>query len=172
MSHLIVGSPGDDSVEKRLLDCHEKIRKFLAAATRLASDENASDADARATAGAVARYFEEALPQHSRDEDLSLRPRLEAAGYMGDLAALAREHDAIDAIVARLVPMWRELESSACQRHELVEQMAPEVATLTDLFERHLAWEEEHLIPRLGELLGAQGLAEVLAEMKARRTPR
>ena len=71
-----------------LLDCHERIRHFSTLAVRLAR-EDASDDERRGVAAGVARYFEQALPLHVRDEDESILPRLRGRGK-GDLRVRLR----------------------------------------------------------------------------------
>lgn len=157
----------DESVGGALLACHAKIRSFMRTAARLASDEPAAPADVASSAAALARYFTEALPRHARDEDESLAPRLRAAGFDGDLDALQREHDEIDAYLERLVPAWRDIAADPARR--TAHALAADTSGLADLFERHLSWEEEHLIPRLAGLLTTAQLEEIRREMKARR---
>lgn len=168
----LVDGPSGEGVAAMLLSCHEKIRRFMASAARLASDAPAAEADVAATSAAIVRYFAEALPRHAEDEDLSLRPRLEAAGFDGDLERLAREHEEIDVLLAELTPLWVALAAEPALRAELVPRLAPPTKALADLFDRHLGWEEERLVPRLEELLGPEGLAAALAEMKGRRAGR
>jgi hemerythrin-like domain-containing protein len=152
-----------------LRTCHDKIRRFMRSAARLASDEPAPPDDVRETARALVRYFREALPRHAEDEDLSLRPRLERAGYEGPLDRLAVEHAEIDARLEPLMRRWEELAGDPARRAAHAIALAVPTSELADLFERHLAWEEEHLLPRLEDLLGRDALAEVGAEMRARR---
>ena len=165
----LVGGPADDGVAAMLLSCHEKIRRFMATAARLAGAEEAPTTDVAEAAAALVRYFEEALPRHAEDEDESLRPRLEAAGYEGDLERLAREHEEIDALLEVLLRRWSMLAAEPARRAELAPSLLVPTRELANLFDRHLEWEEAHLIPRLAELLGDDGLAQVHAEMKARR---
>src|SRR5690349_17228873 len=89
-----------DEPSDALRACHERIRRFLAMAARLASDEIARDDDVWATAGGVARYFDDALPLHEADEDDSIAPRL---GDLPEVAAMRAEHEAMHADVRALV---------------------------------------------------------------------
>lgn len=168
-----IESPGrraqdDETVAGALLACHDRIRAFLVVAARVAGSEPASPEDVASAAASLARYFKDALPRHARDEDESLTPRLLAAGFDAEaLATLAREHAGIDELLARLVPAWSSVARDPGLRASVA--TAADVQRLATIFERHLAWEEEHLIPQLANWLDPAALAEIRREMRARR---
>lgn len=171
LESLSGGSRGETrhDVVTMLVTCHDKIRRFLKSAQRLASDEAAPDHDVAQAAHALVRYFTEALPRHSQDEDLSLRPRLGATDLDAALADLEREHREIDGFLARLIPTWSALAAVPAERPGLVAGLRGDTEALSVLLARHLAWEEDHLFPRLEELLGRDALDAVAVEMRARR---
>ena len=150
-----------------LVDCHARIRKFCALAKRLGQGGPTQQiADAAAQ---LRRYFGIALPLHIRDEDESLRPRLERLGdgLLSDaLDAMTHEHVAADIALADLLEQWdaiaREPSEARClATHE------PAV-WLTRHLLAHLHDEETRVFPALDRLPPAQWSA-VVAEMKARR---
>ncbi len=59
-----------------LLECHERIRSFLALARRIAEVGPSAPGTVPEAAARVRRYFTEALPLHARDEEESILPRL------------------------------------------------------------------------------------------------
>jgi hypothetical protein len=134
---------GDDDLVHRLASCHARIRAALEEARALASGSGSAEAR-RASAEAVARYFESALPLHAEDEDALLAPRLpESAAEL--TARLAREHLGVEAQLARLLPQWKRWAAGSTERP------SPDhghlVAHLADTLEAHLALEERELYP-------------------------
>ncbi|MFF3442699.1 nitroreductase/quinone reductase family protein [Streptosporangium sp. NPDC002721] len=88
------------------------------------------------------------LHNHHTGEDIALFPFL--AGRHPELAPtlerLSREHEKIAALVEEL----REVLSTGSTEGTDSRPLLPEVERLTDELERHLAYEEEQLIPVLG----------------------
>src|SRR5262249_17769314 len=106
-----------DEPSAMLRSCHDKLRRFLASAARLAGDEPASEGDVRAAASAVARYFSEALPLHERDEDDTIAPRLAGdAALAGALADMTAQHGAMRPHVAALLDSCRRLRDAPALR--------------------------------------------------------
>jgi len=150
-----------------LVDCHARIRKFCALAKRLAQGgptEQIADAAAQ-----LRRYFGVALPLHIRDEDESIRPRLERLGdrtLSEALDAMTHEHVAADIALAELLEQWdaiaREPSDARC-----FATYKPTVWLDRHLL-AHLHDEEARIFPVLDRLLPAHWDA-IVAEMKARR---
>jgi hemerythrin-like domain-containing protein len=157
----------EPTLRDMLADCHERIRKFCALAKRLA--EGGPREQIRDAAAQLCRYFGIALPLHIRDEDESIRPRLERLGdpvLSRALEAMTHEHVAADVALAELLEEWdaiaREPSDARCfatykpilwlDRHLLA----------------HLQDEEARIFAALQRLPQTQGAA-IVAEMKARR---
>jgi hemerythrin-like domain-containing protein len=164
-----------DSPAALLLDCHGRIRRHVELGTRL-GEARAPEPDPGQTietAAACLRYFTVALPLHTADEELSLRPRLEAAGADaaagGALATMAREHGPIDLALAELVPLWDRLTAEPGRRPELRFALEAGTARLAELFGAHLAAEERDIFPVIAHCLGPEDQAALVAEMRARR---
>jgi len=91
--------------------CHGRIRHHLALAHRIleTSPSGTSAHHVADAASDVARYFTIALPLHAADEDLSMRPRLEAAPVPRDVRRLLRrmtaEHGIIGEIITQTAPL-------------------------------------------------------------------
>lgn len=77
-----------------LLECHHRIRTFLALARRIAAAGPGDRGDVADSAARVTRYFTQALPLHARDEEESVLPRLRGRAADVDVAleVMAREH--------------------------------------------------------------------------------
>jgi hypothetical protein len=153
--------PGD-----ALRACHERIRKFLAMAVRLASDEAAPVDDVWAAAGAVARYFDDALPLHERDEDESIAPRLTG---VPEVATMRAEHVAMRADVLALIAACEELASRPLARDAVRPELARVLAALAPAMDAHLAAEERAIFPALDALPDGERAA-IKAEMVGRRS--
>jgi hemerythrin-like domain-containing protein len=151
-----------------LLACHGRIRRQLATLVRLQRHlpENGADAEARAAATAILRYFDRAGADHHADEERSLLPRLTARAP--DIAALAsvivREHRELDQRWRKLRPL---LSSIAAGRYQALPVRM--VRGVCEAYATHIEREEASIIPRARELLDAATLAEVGREFAARR---
>jgi pyridoxamine 5'-phosphate oxidase len=175
--HTIGRRPAIEEPSELLRGCHEKIRRFLGLADRLASDEPATDDDVRGTAAAVSRYFTEALPLHERDEDEAIAPRLAGTSAAVDrtLAEMHAQHEAMHPLVDALIAVCDRIAAAptadaqvarAIERdelHRVLAQLAPRMAA-------HLAAEEGLIFPLLDELSFAERAA-LTGEMRARRVP-
>lgn len=151
-----------------LVACHGRIRKQLATLARLQSHlpEHGHDADARAAARAIMRYFDSAAVHHHEDEEASLLPRLLAR--VPETRALASrlvaEHRALAESWRRLRPLLSGIASG--QRAVLPPKLVFEV---TEAYEAHIAIEEAELIPLAQDVLSPDEIAAIGREMAGRR---
>ena len=153
-----------------LLGCHQRIRHFTEVALRLAENSATPLAERATAAQSVLRYYIEALPLHEADENDSLHPRLRRVLPEGVLAeandAMVQQHTEIDALIAQLVPAWRELERNP--EHPQAD-LLQQTECLQRLWTSHLQLEEEQVIPAMRHYLSADDLRVIEAEMRARR---
>src|SRR5690606_30622342 len=97
-----------------LEDCHRRIERFLRmlqAVTLAATNDGRMTEDAADALQIALRYFRNAAPKHTADEEESLFPRMRATGdprvasVLGKLDELERDHDRaqqLHAVVDRL----------------------------------------------------------------------
>jgi len=153
-----------------LLGCHQRIRHFTEVALRVAQTSAALPQERAAAVQSVLRYYTQALPLHEADENDSLHPRLRRVLPEGVLAeaneAMVQQHTEIDALIARLVPAWRELERDP---QNLQADLLQQTERLQQLWSSHLQLEEEQVIPAMQRYLPADDLRSIEAEMRARR---
>lgn len=157
-----------------LLECHERIQRFSALATRLvtaqAPREQISDA-----AEKVLHYFRVAMPLHVEDEDQSVLPRLMLANppqqVVDALGAMTREHFEIEALLAELSEPWSAIRAEP-ERRDSLRALPAASARLEELFRNHLASEEAIIFPAVRTLLSPQAQAEVVSEIRGRRAPK
>jgi pyridoxamine 5'-phosphate oxidase len=172
MNNLNSSGPSFDQPLEMLAACHERIEEKLAALERLTPhlEKSGCDAEARAAALAVLRYFDTAGVYHHQDEDQDLFPllrtRAAAQGRIAIAAAieeLEREHETMDA-------QWRRLR----QRLLAVTEGEPrldveEVTRFAWLYRRHMDREGTAVLPFAREVLDAAERAALGERMAARR---
>jgi iron-sulfur cluster repair protein YtfE (RIC family) len=156
-----------------LLECHGRIRSFVALATALASAEATHPADVADTAARIAHYFGEALALHAEDEEVSLLPRLAGRDRDVDaaLVVMHRDHARHGPVVERVVSLCTELAAAPGRHRELGPPLADAARALGDHFAAHLANEEQIIFPAVGRYVPAERQAEIVAELRARRAP-
>ena len=98
MPHPLLTDPTAPSFDDPLgmmAACHRRIERQLATLSRLQRHlpENGCDADARAAARGILRYFDAAAPNHHADEEESLFPRLEQALAVRPVTLMAELED-------------------------------------------------------------------------------
>lgn len=160
-----------------LEDCHKRILFFLKNLIKVASEADAQTPDPgqRVTLEKALKYFREAAPRHTADEEESLFPRLrgiDAPGIVevfGKIDSLEREHRwadeqhlEVDAICRR----WLETGSiSAGDR----EQLRGILDALLGFYERHIRMEEAEVFSAARKLLSDSSKESIGEEMAHRR---
>ncbi len=163
-----------DEPAELLLECHDRIRQHMRGAEALAGAA-ADDPAVSSTAAGVRRYFDVALPLHSRDEDESVAPRLVDAvlcpGLEQSVAAMTRQHADIEAVLERLLPVWQRLVDEPAAIDEVRQPLVRDTERLAALWAEHLDLEEHAVFPLIAERLDPSARAAIVAEMRARRRP-
>lgn len=154
-----------------LLECHDRIRSFLALARRVAGAGPAERDQVPEAAARVHRYFTQALPLHARDEEDSILPRLRGRDPAVDreLEAMAREHAEHEAPLARLVQACEEVARDPGRHAALAADLGGAARELEAHFAAHLRREEEVIFPAMRRLLDRAEDAEIVRELRARR---
>lgn len=169
--------PGFDRPLELMSDCHRRIESFLAlfgkALERYASRD--LDEEGASALRSAQRYFREAAPRHTEDEEDSLFPRLRELDRddLGELLEAAdrleqqhdvaeRLHASVDARVDRWLDAGRLSDDDA-------RAMASDLEELDRLYTEHIAFEDKVLFPAAARVLGADALRRIGQEMAARR---
>ena len=155
-----------------LLGCHQRIRHFTATAAKLAHAQGATQDEIRMAAAGVYRYYSVSLPLHEADEEDSLRPRLVSVGserVNHALAAMHDQHQAIDELIERLLPLLLMVERNPAAVELAGGEMCAISKALEEIFTAHLQLEEEVIFPAIDQSLPAEARAAMLSEMQARR---
>jgi iron-sulfur cluster repair protein YtfE (RIC family) len=154
-----------------LLECHARIRAFLATARRIAEARDAPPGEVAEAARAVHRYFTMALPLHVVDEERSVLPRLRGRSAEIDaaLAAMVAEHQGHLGPLAELVAACATLSATPDRHGELAPGLLVTLGCLEPQLQSHLVAEESVVISGMRRWLSPQEDAAVVAEVRWRR---
>jgi hemerythrin-like domain-containing protein len=180
MSAAKISFPGFDSPAagfeaplEMLSACHGRVERQCQTLLRLVPHlaTNGSDQAAREAAQNVMRYFDTSAKHHHADEEENLFPML--LEYAPE-AELPRLRALVDALLAQ----HRELELAWSQLRWKLEGIwlgmtpdldAEEVGRMVELYRRHIAREEDELLPLAARVLEDAQLDIVGHAMRARR---
>ena len=160
-----------------LEDCHKRILFFLKNLIKLASEGNsqALGAGNRITLEKALKYFREAAPRHTADEEESLFPRLRETNdaqigeVLGKIDSLEREHRWADE---------QHLEVDAIGRRWLEKGLIPDsdrerlrdvLGNVLSFYERHIRMEEAEVFSAARKLLSDSSKESIGEEMARRR---
>ena len=156
-----------------LLACHERVSRTLDLLRRLVDHIEGSghDAQSRAAAADVLRYFDIAAPLHHEDEELHVFPALASSTDTRIRAAIAdlqRDHN-------RMAARWADLRGALVQWRDAA--AAPTIsdsnreaaADFIGLYAAHIDTEESLVYPAARACFDDAGLARIGAEMQGRR---
>jgi hemerythrin-like domain-containing protein len=158
-----------------LSDCHRRIEGFLAALLKVArgAGPNTLEGNYRSALEASLRYFSEAAPNHTHDEEESLFPRLRKtkAGrrVLAQVERLEADHQVAEALhhkVDQAGQEWLRVGSlPPSQRSEFLGCLEQ----LEELYTAHIHLEDTKLFPLAARVLKADQLLGIGQEMAARR---
>lgn len=162
-----------------LSDCHRRVEMFLGMLDAVASriDQPPTDEITRALESAL-RYFANAAPKHTADEEESLFPRLRQLDDRDLRSALAKI-DKLEDEHRWAAPLHFEIEGIGTRYLSTGKLSDMEVATfrssvagLIAMYRKHIAVEDDLIFPLAARLLSAKAKAEIAGEMAGRRNVR
>jgi hemerythrin-like domain-containing protein len=165
--------PGFEDPLGLMVACHRRIERFLAVLVDLAVRRDGSTligSESNAM-GVALRYFRDAAPHHTADEEQGLFPALEQVDGRAacDLADLERDHRRAE----RLHTMVDELGLAWLRHGRLEEPEVRELQTalgeLSALYREHIGAEEERVFPRAQQTLSRETLERIGRGMASRR---
>jgi len=159
-----------------LSDCHRRIEMFMGTLGTVAAviDRPPAEDTARALESAL-RYFGEAAPKHTADEEVSLFPRLRQIGIpeidsaFAELEHLEDEHRwsaQLHADIERLAVRY--LSMGKLSDIE-IEQFRTAVTSLAAMYKRHIGVEDELVFPLAARMLSDAEKSAIAEEMAGRR---
>jgi hemerythrin-like domain-containing protein len=156
-----------------MVACHRRIERFLAVLVDLlmrirGSTLNGTESDALETA---LRYFRDAAPHHTADEERGLFPALTQSGdqavhWLTDLEHDHRRAERLHSTADRLGAKW--LRDGTLRDIEVAELRAF-LAELSALYREHIRIEEEQVFPSARRALPRHVLVKLGRDMASRR---
>lgn len=161
--------PALSDLVELLLECHGRIRGFVALAETIGQEPAGTAAETIDGCARCMRYFTEALPLHVEDEEVSLLPRLHGLRPELDLvlATMERQHSEHEPVLQALLGALAAVRG-APDNPLLRPRLAEVAAELRREFEAHLAAEETVIFPAVRALPPATQ-ADILTELRMRR---
>jgi hemerythrin-like domain-containing protein len=165
--------PGFENPIGLMVACHRRIERFLAVLVDLAMrirgvTLSGTESDALETA---LRYFRDAAPHHTADEERGLFPTLERSGdqavsCLTDLKHDHRRAERLHATADRLGLKW--LRDGTLGDTDVAELQAV-LSELSALYREHIRIEEEHVFPSARRALPRHVLEKLGRDMASRR---
>src|SRR5215469_9171823 len=159
-----------------LSDCHRRIEMFLGSLERVAaSTDRPLNSESRQALEAALRYFREAAPKHTADEEESLFPRLrqmkhpELEAAIRRLDPLEQDHRRADAVHADIDRLGRACLERGFLLAEESRRFREAILALIEIYKEHIRIEDEDVFPPAGRMLTAADKTAIAGEMAARR---
>lgn len=160
-----------------LTDCHRRIEHFLGLLITVTTQARGGtlNEEQREALDAALRYFREAAPKHTEDEERSLFPRMresrdeQVRAALATIATLEEDHGVVDrghAEADALLDRWLiegPLPEADAQRLVIV------LEELQAIYQRHIAIEDHDVFPLAGRILDPSAIAALGREMATRR---
>jgi len=159
-----------------LSDCHRRVEMFLGILEAVAKqiDQPATDDINRALQSAL-RYFAQAAPKHTADEEESLFPKLRRLNDPEVRTAFA-EIDRLEADHRWASPLHSEIETLGTKYLSAGQLSLSEgeifhssVSKLSAMYREHIRVEDQIIFPLATKLLGRDEKAAIAEEMTRRR---
>jgi hemerythrin-like domain-containing protein len=159
-----------------LSDCHRRIVMFLETLGAVAEviERPPTEEVARALESAL-RYFSQAAPKHTADEEESLFPRLrqisnpDVTSAFSKLQELEEEHRWANLLHAEVEQLGVEYLSEGRLSRPEVDTFRTAIRDLRSMYERHIGIEDGIVFPLAARLLTEQDKSAIAEEMAGRR---
>jgi hemerythrin-like domain-containing protein len=157
-------------------DCHRRIESFLSLLIKIAQTGGCElNAERREALEKALRYFREAAPNHTRDEEESLFPRMrksknkQVQTALAALDTLEADHDKAEKVHAEVETLGQRWLAEGRLSTREAKRLSQVLDDLKKTYERHIAVEDSDIFPLAGNVLEKSDLAEVGREMAVRR---
>jgi hemerythrin-like domain-containing protein len=160
-----------------LSDCHRRIERFLNLLFIVVSQSTEAKlrTEERQALETALRYFREAAPKHTRDEEESLFPRLRASQNPQAQAALSmldtlhEDHETADISHQQVEVLCLQWLSDDYLQEESRNRLSQLLTGLKSIYERHIAVEDTQIFPLARKILNTSQLQSIASEMASRR---
>jgi hemerythrin-like domain-containing protein len=165
--------PGFEVPLEMLSACHGRVEQQCATLRRLVAHlpAHGADAQARAAAAAVIRYFDTSAAHHHADEEVDLFPALLESMAGSDATCIRALVDALRGEHRELETRWHRVRAvlERIAAGEAAALDAGDVDAMVGLYERHIEREEAELLPMAARLLDDATLDAIGRAMRERR---
>jgi hemerythrin-like domain-containing protein len=124
---------------------------------------------------AALRYFAEAAPKHTADEENSLFPRMrqidtpEVRSAFAELDELEHDHREAESLHAEADRLGKQYLATGTLAAADVQRFRQAVASLLKIYERHIRVEDEEIFPLAARILPEHEKSAIAREMANRR---
>src|SRR5579864_2951450 len=143
-----------------LSDCHRRIEMFLGSLQQVAEViDRPLPEGARSALESALRYFREAAPKHTADEEESLFPRLrqiqdpQIVAVFSRMEKLEEEHRWAAPLHAALERLGAQYLSNGALSDVEIAEFRNSVASLASMYEQHIRFEDELVFPLAARML-------------------
>jgi iron-sulfur cluster repair protein YtfE (RIC family) len=158
-------------------DCHRRIEMFLNVLVSVAEQARgaALNQEQRGALETALRYFREAAPKHTADEEESLFPRLrqlenaELQPVMARIKSLEAEHVSADKSHSEVDDLGRAWLDNGALPPDQAARFQTLVLQLRDLYRTHIAIEDKEVFPAAAAALAISDRKAIGTEMASRR---
>jgi iron-sulfur cluster repair protein YtfE (RIC family) len=162
-----------------LSDCHRRILMFLGSLIAVARIIHCPLTDkTRPALDSTLRYFREAAPKHTADEEESLFPRLRQVHHpdiqcaLAALEELENDHRWAAPLHAEVERLGQQYLSTGNLSPTDGEGFRKAVTSLTSMYQQHISVEDDVVFPVAARLLSSAQGAAIAEEMATRRKVR
>lgn len=160
-----------------LSDCHRRIEQFLDVLIKVTNQARGGELneDQRRALEVALRYFREAAPKHTSDEEESLFPRMAASfderaqSAISLLDELHADHELADQAHSEVEALGSRWLSEGVLSSDSTDRLGASLARLHSTYQKHIAIEDNEVFPLAGQILSSADLAAVGREMATRR---
>jgi hemerythrin-like domain-containing protein len=159
-----------------LSDCHRRVEMFLGTLQAVARVIDLAPAEeTRRALESALRYFTQAAPKHTADEEESLFPRLrripdpEIESAFSKLEQLEQDHRWAAPLHANVERLGTQYLSTGSLSNSEVEEFRKDVAHLAAMYQQHIRVEESVVFPLAARILTNADKMAMAEEMAGRR---
>jgi hemerythrin-like domain-containing protein len=159
-----------------LTDCHRRIVTFLDTLRAVAQViDRPPTADVERALESALRYFSQAAPKHTADEEESLFPRLRQISHadltsaFDKLQELEAEHRWANPLHAEVEQLGVKYLSERSLSKPEADRFRAAIRDLQSMYERHIRIEDNVIFPLAARLLTEQDKSAIADEMAGRR---
>ena len=158
-------------------DCHRRIERFLNALFTVANDAKGGPLtnEQQAALAISLRYFREAAPKHTADEEETLFPRLrrlrrpDLQPLLAKVDSLQQDHELAEKSHRKVDDLGRSWLANGQLSPEDAERLATVLRQLVEAYCRHTAVEDTEVFPFAANVLSLSDRVAMGTEMATRR---